>query len=295
MQTLIKPEWIKIRYKSSSTLENIKKDVRAKGLATVCQESLCPNVSECWNGGTATFMLMGDTCTRGCAFCHVKTAVKPGPLDEKEHEKLLESVQRMKLDYVVLTSVDRDDLPDQGAAHLAHAIRFLKEKMPSLKIEILIPDFQGKRELVQKIVNARPHVIAHNVETVERLTPRVRDRRAGYRQSLSVLRMIKEIDPSIYTKSSIMVGVGEKEGEIAVAMDDLRAEGVSFLTVGQYLQPSQKQMPVRSFVHPDTFKYYEQLGREKGFLYVAAGPFVRSSYKAGELFISSILEGNHGR
>jgi lipoyl synthase len=289
MEALQKPQWIKVKYREGSVLQAIKSDVKAKGLATVCQEAMCPNISECWNSGTATFLLMGDTCTRGCRFCYVKTSGKPLPLDAQEPEKILSSIKRMNLSYVVLTSVDRDDLPDQGACHLARCIRYLKEQLPSLKIEILIPDFRGEKELLRKIVEAKPDVIAHNIETVERLTPSVRDRRATYRQSLSVLAAVKQLS-SIYTKSSIMVGLGETESEIENAMDDLMNEGVSFLTIGQYLQPSKKHLPVSSYVPLETFKYYEALGYEKGFLYVASGPLVRSSYKAGELFISAVIE-----
>ncbi|MDO8480816.1 MAG: lipoyl synthase, partial [Nanoarchaeota archaeon] len=197
MQDLVKPDWIRVTYKHDANIEAIKKDAKEKGLATVCQEARCPNIWECWSSGTATFMLMGDTCTRGCAFCHVKTARFPGKLDPLEHEKLLESIKRMNLSYVVLTSVDRDDLPDQGANHLAMCIQHLKKNLPDLRIEILIGDFQGNLSLIQHIIDARPDVLAHNIETTERLTPKVRDRRAGYRQSLAVLKGIKEMAPHI--------------------------------------------------------------------------------------------------
>ena len=290
MRDLIKPEWIRVKYRHDATIEAIKKDTKEKVLVTVCQEALCPNIWECWSSGTATFMLMGDTCTRGCAFCHVKTARVPGKLDPLEHEKLLESIRRMKLTYVVLTSVDRDDLPDQGAEHLAHCIAHLKKNLPELRIENLIPDFRGDLSLVKKIVDAGPDVLAHNIETIERLTPKVRDRRAGYRQSLAVLKGIKEMAPAIHTKSGIMAGFGEKKEEVEKAMDDLRAAGVSFLTVGQYLRPSKDQLAVREYVDPELFRHYERAGLLKGFHYVASGPFVRSSYKAGELFIEALLK-----
>jgi len=280
---LKKPDWIKIRYKTNSTLEKIRQDVRAKGIATVCQESLCPNISECWTSGTATFMLMGDTCTRSCRFCHVKKSLNPKPLDPEEPIKLLDSIKKLKLNYVVLTSVDRDDLHDQGARHLSKTIKYLKKEMPELLVEILIPDFQGKKNLIRLIVNAKPEVIAHNVETVERLTPSVRDRRASYYQSLLVLRSIKQMS-NILTKSSIMVGLGETEAEVEKTMDDLKRAGVSFLTIGQYLQPTKKQLPVFNYESLETFKYYEELAHRKGFINVVSGPFVRSSYKAGELY-----------
>ncbi|MFC1647909.1 lipoyl synthase [Nanoarchaeota archaeon] len=285
---LEKPDWIKVRYAKNSAVEAIKKDLEGKGLATVCQESLCPNISECWGGGTATFLLMGDTCTRGCRFCFVTKSGKPPPLNPGEPNKLLESIRRMDVTYAVLTSVDRDDLVDQGSSHLARCISHLKDKMPGLRIEILIPDFRGEKELLRNIVDASPEVIAHNIEVVERLTPDVRDRRAGYRQSLDVLRNVKELDSSIYTKSSIMVGLGETKEEMLQAMDDLRSVGVDFLTIGQYLRPSHRQLAVKEYVPLETFKYYEQVAKEKGFKYVASGPFVRSSYKAGELFEVSV-------
>ncbi|MEK6967530.1 MAG: lipoyl synthase [Nanoarchaeota archaeon] len=289
MESIQKPPWIKVSYQETDTFQAIKSDIKEKGLATVCQAARCPNISECWNGGTATFLLMGDTCTRGCRFCYVKTSGKPLPLDKEEPEKLLESIKRMKLSYVVLTSVDRDDLQDQGATHLANCITFLKDNLPELKIEILIPDFRGNKDLIKKIVDAKPDVIAHNIETVERLTPKVRDIRANYKQSLAVLSTVKQFS-NIYTKSSIMVGLGETENEVIKAMDDLKAQGVSFITIGQYLQPSKKHLPVASYIPLETFKYYEQVAYDRGFLYAASGPLVRSSYKAGELYISAVID-----
>ncbi len=293
-EVLTKPEWIKIRFEENDAFQAIKEDVARKGMATVCQSARCPNIHECWGGGTATFMLMGDTCTRGCRFCYVKTHPRPQPLDSTEPEKLLDSIKRMNLSYVVLTSVDRDDLEDQGSGHLARCIAFLKQNLPQLRIEILIPDFRGNKECIQRIIDAKPDVIAHNIETAERLTPTVRDPRAGYHQSLSVLEHINKTSPTTYTKSSIMVGLGETKEEVEKAMDDLRHVGVSFLTLGQYLQPSKRQLPVRQYVDNDTFKYYQQVGMNKGFSSVASGPFVRSSYRAGELFISSLLNKRGG-
>ena len=290
MGYLQKPSWVKIKYKHSDKIEEIKSDVKKKGLATVCQESLCPNISECWNSGTATFMLMGEECTRGCRFCHVKTALTPKPLDPEEPRKLLDSVKSMNLTYVVLTSVDRDDLPDQGSKHLALSIKMLKKNIPNLKVEILIPDFRQEIRCVKNILDANPDVIAHNVETVKRLTPIVRDRRAGYDQSLAVLKSIKILEPNKYTKSSIMLGFGETETEIVETMKDLRNVGVSFLTIGQYLQPSKKQIKVKNYIKPEIFKKYKNIAKQQGFLYVASGTFVRSSYKAGELFITAMLE-----
>lgn len=232
-------------------------------------------------------MLMGDICTRGCRFCNVNHG-KPSPLDPLEPQRVADAVAKLKLDYVVLTSVDRDDLPDFGASHLAEAIITIKKKYPEVIVEALIPDFQGKIELLSKVVSASPEVIGHNIETVERLTPKVRDVRAGYRQSLEVLRNVKILDHKIYTKSSIMLGLGETEEEVITTMYDLKKARVDILTLGQYLQPSPKHLEVVEYIHPDKFSYYKKLGEEMGFLYVASGPLVRSSYKAGELFDKSL-------
>ncbi len=266
-----------------------------RGLATVCEEAQCPNVGECWGGGTATFMVMGDTCTRGCRFCAVNTEKEGRSLDPLEPAKLARSVEEMELDYVVVTSVDRDDLPDQGASHVATCIDTLHKQCPDTLVEFLIPDFQGEEDLLSLVVDAEPHVLAHNIETVRRLTPEVRDARAGYDQSLDVLRFAKEyareaLDVPMYTKSSLMVGLGETQEEIGQAMDDLRAAGVDFLTLGQYLRPSEQHIAVDDFVPPDTFDTYEQMGQDKGFKYVASGPLVRSSYRAGEYYITNVIE-----
>jgi lipoic acid synthetase len=234
-------------------------------------------------------MVMGDTCTRGCRFCAVKTLKRPAPLDPEEPRHVAVAIAEMQLDYVVLTSVDRDELPDQGAGHFAACVRAIREAAPQTMIEVLIPDFRGEVPLVSKVVEARPEVIAHNVETIERLTPRVRDARATYRQSLAVLTAIKQLDPTRFTKSSLMVGLGETEDEIVAAMRDLRAVDCDFLTIGQYLQPTTWHLDVVEFVHPDVFARYERIGLELGFKYVASGPLVRSSYKAGEFFIEKFV------
>ncbi len=263
----------------------IKEIVKDLKLSTVCQEAQCPNLGQCWNGGTATFMLMGETCTRGCRFCHVKSGHPGGVLDAKEPEKVLYAVTHMKLDYVVLTSVDRDDLLDQGASHFAETIRVLRSSLPKLFVEVLTPDFSGMLEQIELVIQARPHVFGHNLETVERLTPRVRDRRATYRQSLRVLEMAKSISGSHLTKSSLMLGLGETENEVIQSLKDLRSVGCDLLTLGQYLQPSSKQLPVVEFVSPEKFKEWEKIGESMGFRYVASGPMVRSSYRAGEHFV----------
>jgi lipoyl synthase len=258
-------------------------------LTTVCEEARCPNLSECWSGGTATFMLLGELCTRGCTFCSVKTARRGEPVDPEEPQKVLEAVAQMGLRYVVLTSVDRDDLPDQGASHFANTVRHLKERLPDLLVEVLLPDFRGDEGCLELVAKSGAEVLAHNVETVERLTPGVRDPRAGYGQSLDVLRRLKELQPEALTKSSLMLGHGEREAELVDAFRDLRRSGVDLLTLGQYLRPSLKHRPVAEFVAPERFEELGRIALAEGFRHVASGPFVRSSYKAGELYVESLL------
>lgn len=284
-----KPEWLKIQPPTTEKFSEIKDIMRSHNLHTVCEESHCPNIPECWSGGTATFMVMGDTCTRGCRFCEVKSSGSPIPLDPFEPENLAHAVTEMGLDYVVVTSVDRDDLPDQGSNHFAECIRAIKKHDSETLVEVLIPDFRGDAGCLKNVIEAKPEVIAHNVETVQRLQSAVRDRRANYKQSLSVLNNVKRMDSGIFTKSSIIVGFGETDKEIIHTMKDLRAIDVDFLTVGQYLRPSDWHLPVSEFVPPEKFDFYRMIGEDLGFRYVAAGPFVRSSYRAGELFVKSLL------
>jgi lipoyl synthase len=286
-----KPDWLKVKVPQGERFAWIRERARTLHLHTVCEEARCPNIGECWQGGTATFMLMGDTCTRGCRFCSVQTARHPAPLDAAEPVHIAETVRAMGLDYVVLTSVNRDDLPDQGAGHFAETIRRTQLASPHLLIEVLIPDFQGRRDLIDAIIEARPAVIAHNVETVERLQGRVRDPRAGFAQSLSVLDHVKRSAPQLKTKSSVMLGVGETEQEVLDTMRALRAIGVDFLTLGQYLQPDRRKLKVQAFIHPDVFARLERAGLEMGFGYVAAGPLVRSSYRAAEFYIARQVRG----
>ncbi len=286
-----KPPWLKVKLPGSERYHDIKRNARALKLSTVCEEARCPNIGECWGGGTATFMVMGDTCTRGCRFCAVKTARRPAPLDPDEPRHIAETIAGMGLDYVVITSVDRDDLPDQGALHFAAVIRETRAAAPKTRIEVLIPDFRRDFSLLAEVTAAGPDVVAQNVETVERLTHPVRDAKASYRQTLDVLGQVKVQAPGVLTKSSLMVGLGETPDEMAQAMRDLREQGVDFLTIGQYLQPTPKHLPVVEFIHPEQFAAYEELGLELGFVYVASGPLVRSSYKAGEFFITKYLEG----
>ncbi len=294
---LRKPEWLKIRPPGGENYQKIKTLLRERGLHTVCEEAHCPNVAECWSGGTATFMLGGDTCTRACRFCAIKTARIPPPLDPKEPAHVAESVSKLGLKYVVLTSVDRDDLKDGGAHHFAETIRELKLRDPKLLVEALVPDFKGDKEAIQIVVNSGVDVYAHNVETVRSLQYRVRDPRAGYEQSLQALKYAKAYAESrgrrLFTKSSLMLGLGETAEELDQAFTDLKAYSVDVLTLGQYLRPSLKHLPVDRFVKPEEFSAYEKQALTKGFLYVAAGPMVRSSYKAAEFFIAGILKEKH--
>ena len=288
--TLQKPYWIKAQTPSGERYHTIKKLVKNLNLATVCESAACPNIGECWGGGTATLMLMGDLCTRGCRFCNVKTGNPKKALDEKEPEKVAFTLSRLELGYVVLTSVNRDDLEDEGAGHFAKTIRLLKKSRPELLIEVLTPDFSGKENLIQKIISAKPNVFAHNIETVKRLSPRVRDPRANYHQSLKVLEFVKSQNPSLYTKSSLMLGLGETEEEILSCLKDLRSVGCDVLTLGQYLRPQKRRLPVESFVSPQKFSEWKEQAESMGFIYCASGPLVRSSYRAGELFLSALIK-----
>ena len=285
----MKPKWLKVPLPTGEEYFRIRRLLKSLNLVTVCQEANCPNMAECWGGGTATIMLMGDVCTRGCRFCNVKTGNPKGWLDEQEPFKVATAVSKMGLEYVVLTSVDRDDLPDEGAGHFAETIRYLKQKAPKLLVEVLTPDFKGKHSCIQSILLAGPDVFAHNIETVERLTPKVRDPRAGYQQSLNVLEMAKKENSRIYTKSSIMLGLGEQDEEIKNTLKDLRLVGCDVVTFGQYLRPQKRHLPVVEYVTPQKFEEWKELALQMGFLYVASGPLVRSSYRAGELFMKALL------
>ncbi len=258
----------------------VNRNVHEHQLSTVCEESKCPNIGECWNEGTATLMLMGKVCTRACRFCAVDTGNPAGWLDPQEPEQAADAVAIMGLRYIVLTSVDRDDLPDGGAAHYARCIRAIKARNPDTAIEALTPDFQGMDAAVAAVVEAPLDVFAHNIETVARLTSQVRDPRASYQQSCAVLASAKRLRPDILTKSSLMLGLGETDAELAIAMDDLRTAGVDLLTLGQYLRPTVNHLPVERFVHPKKFAEYRALGLAKGFVEVVSGPLVRSSYRA---------------
>ncbi|MGI9308465.1 MAG: lipoyl synthase [Gammaproteobacteria bacterium] len=275
-----KPKWLKVPIASGERFSELRRNVREHRLSTVCEESFCPNVGECWNNGTATIMLMGSVCTRACRFCAVDTGNPKGWIDPEEPENTARSVQLMDLRYVVLTSVDRDDLPDGGARHYADCVRAIKSLNPDTAVEALTPDFQGDAAAVNTVLHSGLEVFAHNVETVPRLTPRVRDPRAAYAQSLSVLATAGAADHGVLTKTSLMLGLGESDSEIGQVMDDLRAIDVDILTLGQYLQPTANHLPVERYVPPDQFDEYRQQGLAKGFLEVVAGPLVRSSYRA---------------
>lgn len=284
-----KPEWLKVKLPRGEGYERVKAIVRDTKLATVCEEARCPNIAECWGGGTATVMLMGEVCTRACRFCHVKVGMPP-PLDPEEPENLARAVKEMGLEYIVVTSVNRDDRPDGGASHFASAITALKRESPRTTVEVLIPDFQGKHDALDIVAVARPHVVAHNVETVERLTPTVRDRRATWKQSLHVLEYLKQRPERLYTKTSVMIGLGETDEELDQCFRQLREVGVDVLTLGQYLQPSQYHLRVERFASPEDFARYQKMAEAYGFLYVASGPLVRSSYRAAEFFMKGLME-----
>ncbi len=277
-----KPEWIRVKAPGGAGYVQTREIVRAHGLHTVCEEAGCPNIGECWDKAHATFMIMGDTCTRACSFCNVKTGL-PGGLDPHEPEHVAQAVEKLKLSHVVITSVDRDDLGDGGAGHFAATVRAIRERSPATTIEILTPDFLRKPGAVERVMEAPPDVFNHNLETVPRLYLSIRPG-ARYYVSLRLLARVKEIDPSAFTKSGLMVGLGETREEIMQVMDDLRAAEVDFLTIGQYLQPTRKHAAVERFWTPDEFKGLEAIARAKGFLMVSASPLTRSSYHAGEDF-----------
>jgi lipoic acid synthetase len=279
-----KPPWIKARMPSGPGYQQVRQNVREHRLATVCEESMCPNIGECWNHGTATIMIMGSVCTRACQFCAVDTGNPGGWLDPEEPGNAARSVRLMDLRYVVITSVDRDDLADGGAAHYAACVREIKRLNPDTRVEALTPDFRGRLSDVDTVIGSGLDVFAQNVETVRRLTHPVRDPRAGYEQTLDVLAHAKRQQPQILTKTSLMLGLGESEGEIRETLEDLRRSRVDIVTFGQYLRPTAHHLPVQRFVTPDEFARYRQWGLELGFLEVVSGPLVRSSYRADRVF-----------
>ncbi len=278
MEHIKKPEWLKISIGANERYAQTKKIVESHKLHTICSSGRCPNLGECWGKGTATFMIGGNICTRSCKFCNTQTG-RPLPLDKEEPRHVAESIQLMKLSHAVITSVDRDDLDDFGASHWAQTIKEIRNLTPETTIEVLIPDFQGRKELIELVINAHPDIISHNMETVRRISPNVRSV-ANYDTSLEVIRQISESD--ITTKSGIMVGLGETANEIEELMDDLRNVGCNILTIGQYLQPTHKHYPVAEYITPEQFAIYKKTGLQKGFEQVESAPLVRSSYHAEE-------------
>lgn len=271
-----KPEWLKTKLGDNEQFAHTRRVIEGHQLHTICTSGKCPNQAECWSRGTATFMVLGEICTRSCGFCNTLSG-RPKPVDPDEPRRVAESVKLMSLKHVVLTSVDRDDLPDLGVNHWVQVIKVLREVNPTTTVEVLIPDFQGKAELIQKIIDVKPEIVSHNLETVARLTPQVRSA-AKYSTSLKVLKQLA--DAGMRAKSGIMLGLGETEEELLEAMDDLLANGCSILTLGQYMQPSRKHLPVQAYIHPDDFRRYKEIGLKKGFAFVESGPLVRSSYHA---------------
>lgn len=283
-ERLAKPKWLRIVNHTTPAYNHVKEQVVKHRLSTVCEEAKCPNIAECWSHGTATIMLMGAVCTRACRFCAVDTGNPHGWLDAEEPENTANTVALMNLDYVVLTSVNRDDLADGGAKHYADTVRAIKARCPQTKVEALTPDFQGVEKDVATLLDSGVDVFAQNVETVERLTHPVRDNRAGYWQTIKVLAFAKQYRPDVLTKTSLMLGLGETDEEIIQTMDDLRANNVDILTLGQYLQPTRNHLPIARYVTPEAFIELRDLGLQKGFFEVASGPLVRSSYRADRVF-----------
>ena len=278
-----KPTWLRVKSQNSSKYRELKSIVSDKKLHTVCEEAMCPNIQECWSHGTATFMLLGSVCTRACKFCAVDTGNPRGSLDKDEPIKVANSIAHMNLKYAVLTSVNRDDLADGGAEHFSHTIQAIKEKAPEVIVEALVPDFLGNEQSIEILLNSKLEVFAQNLETVSRLTKRVRDPRAGYDQTLEVLSYAKQHSPSVITKTSLMFGLGETEEEILKTFDDIKGTGVDVLTLGQYMRPTVNHLPVEKWYTPEEFEYFKDLAIEIGFLEVASGPMVRSSYRADRI------------
>lgn len=290
-----RPEWLKVKAPVSKNYQHINDMLKSLNLSTVCQSAHCPNIGECWggdseHGGTATFMLMGNTCTRACKFCAVNTGNPKGVLDLQEPKKVGQAISKMNLDYVVLTSVDRDDLDDEGSSHFAKTVGEIKKGNPKVIVEALTPDFSAKYEYIEKLIRVKVDVFAHNIETIRRLNPEIRDRRSTYEKSLLTLSRIKEIKKDQYTKSSIMLGIGEKEDEVIEALEDLKKVGCDVVTFGQYLAPTERHLKMVEYINPIQFEKYKKISEKMGFLYVASGPLVRSSYRAGEFFMKNHIE-----
>lgn len=288
-----KPEWLRVNLKQNDNHAELKKSLREKNLWTVCEEANCPNLSECWSAKTATMMILGGTCTRACRFCHVDTGNPKGIVDYSEVENASKMVKEMSLNYLVITSVDRDDLSDFGAGHFANIVKRIAKDHPNTYVEVLIPDFDAQEEHMHTLAQSKPFVIAQNIETVKRLTHPVRDKRAGYEKTLSCLKFYKEHYPDISTKTSLMLGLGETHEEILETLKDLRDVGVDIVTFGQYLRPTMRHLPVEKYYKPQEFEHYKQIALEMGFEFVASGPMVRSSYKAADYLEHLRSKGHH--
>jgi len=286
----LKPKWLKARIPSGEVCAAVSSTLARLGLHTICEKALCPNIGECWGSGTATFLILGDVCTRTCRFCNVKIGEPKGLVDPSEPRRVAEAVSALRLKYAVVTSVCRDDLPDGGAEQFRETVQEIRKLLPDAAVEVLIPDFRGSEAALRRVVEARPDVVGHNIETVRRLTPIVRDKRAGYELSLRVLKTVKELDPSIVTKSSILLGLGEEKEEVVEAMGDLRSASVDVLTIGQYLQPTARHIPVSRYVSPEEFDELRRVGEEMEFAAVISGPLVRSSYRSAD-YLSKLLRG----
>ena len=285
-----KPNWLRLNHSFTPKFKEVKSIVKENHLNTVCEEAMCPNINECWSHGTATFMLLGDVCTRACKFCAVDTGNPRGRLDKKEPYKVAQSIKKMSLKYAVLTSVNRDDLADGGAKHYSNTIEAIKDARPKVMVEALTPDFEGKNKSISILLSSSLDVFAQNVETVERLTVRVRDPRAGYQKTLNVLEKAKKLSPEVLTKTSLMLGLGETTKEIQLTMVDAYSVGVEILTLGQYLRPTLNHLPVERYIHPEEFLHYKNMANEIGFKEVASGPMVRSSYRADK--VARLLQNN---
>ena len=285
-----KPDWLRLNHSFTPKFKEVKSIVKENHLNTVCEEAMCPNINECWSHGTATFMLLGDVCTRACKFCAVDTGNPRGRLDKKEPYKVAQSIKKMSLKYAVLTSVNRDDLADGGAKHYSNTIEAIKYACPKVMVEALTPDFEGKNKSISILLSSSLDVFAQNVETVERLTARVRDPRAGYQQTLNVLEKAKKLNPEVLTKTSLMLGLGETTKEIQSTMVDAYSVGVEILTLGQYLRPTLNHLPVERYIPPEEFLHYKNMAKEIGFKEVASGPMVRSSYRADK--VARLLQDN---
>ena len=285
-----KPDWLRLNHSFTPKFKEVKSIVKENHLNTVCEEAMCPNINECWSHGTATFMLLGDVCTRACKFCAVDTGNPRGRLDKKEPYKVAQSIKKMSLKYAVLTSVNRDDLADGGAKHYSNTIEAIKDACPKVMVEALTPDFEGKNKSISILLSSSLDVFAQNVETVERLTVRVRDPRAGYQQTLNVLEKAKKLSPEVLTKTSLMLGLGETTKEIQSTMMDACSVGVEILTLGQYLRPTLNHLPVERYIPPEEFLHYKNMAKEIGFKEVASGPMVRSSYRADK--VTRLLQDN---